>query len=520
MTVSLSNRMTAKSVWLAGFAIIFVLLFVLSPMPAGSPQSASATAPDSSLTPSSFAFTINGTGPTASNMTLTAYQAWTESWNVTGATNYLYHQPTGFQFLQYCYQNCGNLLLNSTLPHLLINVEVYQFANATAALHEFQAQYPYKWSAGCMVGACPPGSPSDRWGPIFRFDKICGNLYGCANQQLAQRSDFMFLFYAYDTKAMIAWNFVNSYINDIFGVIPGDAAPSPPPANIPASIPQWGLREGDNLTWNVQSSGCSGTVESGGTCSSHSSDVNLHIIAVADGGRAIEVMGPSQYGWPSDFNEGGTFNYYAGVHPGSLPTQSYTWINGSAPLSRGSSFPLLFPVYSSESALEASMKSSTPATDFTSDGVSITGTYSTAYTSGVPSLLIENVRIVEHMGSGVVTSVSFNYDNQQTGVTASVSLGLKGANFDLNSRETSYTTTTTCGTCTTTPGPTTITTFTSSSTIPSPPPQPDYTMYAVAAAAAVVLVVAAAFHRGRGSRHPPAKDVAPSGSLVSKCCWT
>ena len=462
-------------------------------------QSPPRSDPQTSPTVADFAFNVTDYQGDVTNETFSSYEAWLQSWNVSDATGYLYHQPTGFLFLQYCYQQaCGG-----STWHLMINVEVYEFANVTAALNEFTAQYRYRVAGTSCIAPCPPGWPGDT-GPIFRFYRIFHSSSATyraeyATQQVVQRSNFMFFFYSVGpsltnlnyTGELRMWNFVNSYINDIFGVIPGDDAPSSPPANISASSPQWGLQVGDNITWNIKTSGCVGNVLSGGECSSSNDDVNIQVVAVADGGRAVEVKGPSQHGWPSDFGEGGDFNYYGGIHPGPLPTQSYTWINGSAPYMdpKGSGFPLLYPVFSEMQTLESSIKSTTVATDFTNSMTSVTGTYSTGSSSqGITPVETENEWVVVHIGSGVVTSITFYYNNNQNAISKSSTLSLKGTSFDLNSRPSPYQIITSSTTHSTSPTITTSTISTSSTTTRNTIPEFPYSSLAAVVLVAVVVV--------------------------------
>ena len=302
---------------LAGFAVVFVLFVMLSPLAPGVPRSASAVPLNSPLTPPNFAFSVNGAQMLIDQGTLSSYESWLQSENWTGVTDYLYHQPVDFLFVQYCWNHACT---NDTQDYFLFNVEIYEFANTTAALNEFNAQYPYKWFDECTATACPPGSPYMTEGPIFtRFVTWnSGHTIHTAVsvQQLIQRSNFMFFIYYIDPN-MVApsfdeenatYNFTNAYINGLFSVIPGDAVTSPPPSGISPSAPRWGLQVGDNITWTVQKSGCVGNVLSGGACNNDNYDVSLQVVEVADGGRAVEVEGPSQNGWPSDFNVGRFFN--------------------------------------------------------------------------------------------------------------------------------------------------------------------------------------------------------------------
>ena len=299
--------------------------------------------------------------------------------------------------------------------------------------------------------------------------------------------------------SLVMSNFVNSDINDIFSTVPEDAAPSSPPTYVPTSSPPWGLIAGDNISWSIKSSGCVGNVQSGGACSSNNYDVNLTVVAVADTGKAVEVRGPSQHGWPSDFAEGGDFNYYGGIHPGSLPTMSYSWVTGIAPLMDplGSNFPLLFPFYS-VSDLETSVKSSTVASTFTNDAEYMTGTLMTQNYPGITPVETQNERIVVHMGSGVVTSLTYYYNNNENSITKSVTLTLLSTNFNLASRlpmaSAVVTSTSTSSHLTsTTPSSSSHTTHISSTATTTVIPGPtDYTLYAIVGVVAVVVVGALA----------------------------
>ncbi|MGA2198732.1 MAG: hypothetical protein ABSG45_02220 [Nitrososphaerales archaeon] len=476
--------------------------------------------------------TSNGVNYNTTDYTYSEWTALLHTFNYPNYNDYLYNgPPENFRVLVYNNIQSGEGLL----------VEIYGYANTTAAGSEFNKQYG-TYTVNVNVGGvgvpktacCKEGLIFQRWsGP----------------QGVLQRAQFMVFIVvpsANPTNDTLAQStltdFTQRFTNSLFTTIPEGTQPPPPPAVNFTGTVVWGVRPGDRLSWLVNSTTISGSVGEGGGVTKDTYNITMEIVQIGADNLSILIKSPitnagGSY-WSTNFPD---FEYapeawhppkgqigcgyyecdlYTGTsYAGSdfflnltLPTFSYFWENATSMIGgNGSPYPLIFPVYRNGN-LQDVISSEISGLQYSQGAGYISGSYSTPATPGSSPSVSQDEQITVHEGSGIATSGSFYYQNRDLSETRSTSLRLVSVSFDLNSRlPATIQSSSSSSVASTTSSSSVVASLSTSTSVtttqPQPLPVPGDT-YLVAAVLVVVVGVGFAISQSR-RRHKQGNSASP-----------
>ena len=377
------------------------------------------------------------------NLTSFDYPEWDaflQSLNYSNTKGTLYNgPPENFRVLYYQDIQTGET----------IQVEIYGYGSTTAATNEFNKQYgPFICGTWCMFPQYSSGSRACcKEGPIFQ--RFAGP------QALLRRGQFM-VFIAVNPgtppdnalASSILADFTQKFVDSLFTAVPEGTQPPPPPTvNFTGKV-VWGVKPGDTLSWLVKSTAFSGNVEEGGGESKNTYNITMEVVRIGNDNLSILIRSPiSQV---PDFEyapQGCAPGYYQCEqitqtgYPGSkvlvnltLPAYNYFWENATSVIQGDNSpYPLIFPIYRNGN-LTSVINSEVSGLQLSEGSEYVTGSYSTPASPGNSPAVSYDKQITVHRGSGITTSGSFYYENNDLSETRSTSLSLVSTNFNLSSR--------------------------------------------------------------------------------------
>ena len=288
-------------------------------------------------------------------------------------------------------------------------IEILEFSTEEKAQNEYRLQTEY----------------DDFNGPIFqKFTP---------RERIFQYSNYLFIIFQSPLDSTSAWNKMTAITPTLISNFLDVLGSSPPPAPTTAKNAVWGVEPGDIITWHSKDNTFTGYVGGGNSANSGEFDGIWEIIDIMNGYLLIKESSNLNEIYTEDGNRV-TFD---------VPYDKYTWYapdDDGLVLrdSEGSpAGPVLFPLeYNGETLGEMAFSNvdhlPITSTDENTETLTVHGK-TRSYSSFTP---IETswMDITVHRGTGIVTSYSFYYNNNEYSITTSVSVTMKSSSFTLSSR--------------------------------------------------------------------------------------
>jgi len=288
-------------------------------------------------------------------------------------------------------------------------VEILQFSNEEKAQNEYELQADY----------------NDYNGPIF--EKFT------TKERIFIHSNYLFLIFHSPLESTSAWDKMTALLPTLILNFLETLGTNPPPAPTTVEDAVWGVETGDILSWHSKDNTFTGYMGGGNSANQGEFNGTWEIINIKNGHILVKES--------SSINEVYTEDGNRVVI--DVPYDKYTWYspdNDGLLLcdSEGSSAgPVLFPLeYNGESLSDMAFSNveHLPVTSKDENAGTITVHGKTrSYTSFTP---IETswMDITIHRATGIVTSYSFYYNNNEYSITTSVTITLESSSFTLSSR--------------------------------------------------------------------------------------
>lgn len=195
-----------------------------------------------------------------------------------------------------------------------------------------------------------------------------------------------------------------------------------------------GIRPGDVISWGRGRETFTGSLGTGMSHSEGSSNLTLEVVEFTEGGSHVLVRERHE-----SFK---VFNEYGSSVILDLPFYSYGWLSAAEGLSwemgDGPEETLIYPLYyggrTIRDVLEGEIDHLPEKSNMEGEH-SISAHGRTASASGYTPLKTEWRDVTVHLGTGIVTSYEFYYNDNEYSITTTTSLGMTDASFNLNSRE-------------------------------------------------------------------------------------
>lgn len=244
---------------------------------------------------------------------------------------------------------------------------------------------------------------------------------------------FLFLFFYSPLDDMDAYGYMDEllpqFISHILDTL-GTSPPDPPAAAVYAT---WGVEPGDTISWHVDDSTFTGSMGTG-TSSSQGEWDSTWVIADVQGGHIlVKQRSTIQYVSTEDETRVQI----------NVPYDSYTWHtadeDGVSIASEDGSFAgaVLFPLELDGVPLADLVYASIdnlPEREVTVGDAYVTVHGKTRSYSGFTPIETSWKDMTVHLGTGIVSSSDFYYNNNEYSITTSISITLTDTSFALNSR--------------------------------------------------------------------------------------